>query len=120
MIPAGVVGVLFAEQIEAFFASLTFVGAMLMLTAQLLTFTQPADAALSAFFRARKSGARDRAFIAETAYAVLRQRLLLQHLAAAGKPEVDKSPAVEGAGGKCCSTIWLAVRVENALPPLDR
>ena len=38
MIPAGVVGVLFAEQIEAFFASLTFVGAMLMLTAQLLTF----------------------------------------------------------------------------------
>ena len=37
MIPAGVVGVLFAEQIEAFFASLTFVGAMLMLTAQLLT-----------------------------------------------------------------------------------
>ena len=38
MIPAGIVGVLFAEQIETFFASLTFVGAMLMLTAQLLTF----------------------------------------------------------------------------------
>ena len=38
MIPAGIVGVLFAKQIEAFFASLTFVGAMLMLTAQLLTF----------------------------------------------------------------------------------
>ena len=38
MVPAGIVGVLFAKQIEAFFASLTFVGAMLMLTAQLLTF----------------------------------------------------------------------------------
>ena len=36
-------------------------------TAGLLTFAQPADAALSAFFRARKSGARDRAFSAETA-----------------------------------------------------
>ena len=35
-------------------------------TAALLTFMQPADAALSAFFRARKSGGRDRAFIAET------------------------------------------------------
>jgi hypothetical protein len=30
------------------------------------------------------------------------------------------SPTVEGAGGKCCCTIWLAVRVENALPPEDR
>jgi 16S rRNA (cytosine967-C5)-methyltransferase len=53
-------------------------------TAQLLTFTQPADAALSAFFRARKSGARDRAFIAETAYAVLRRKRLLERLAACG------------------------------------
>jgi 16S rRNA (cytosine967-C5)-methyltransferase len=51
-------------------------------TAALLTFTQPADAALSAFFRARKSGARDRAFIAETAYAVLRRKRLLERLAA--------------------------------------
>lgn len=53
-------------------------------TAALLTFTQPADAALSAFFRARKSGARDRAFIAETAYAVLRRKRLLERLAASG------------------------------------
>jgi hypothetical protein len=30
------------------------------------------------------------------------------------------SPAVVGAGGKCCCTIMLAVRVENALPPLER
>lgn len=50
-------------------------------TAQLLQFSQPADAALSAFFRSKKSGARDRAFIAETAYAVLRRKRLLEHLA---------------------------------------
>ena len=30
------------------------------------------------------------------------------------------SPAVLGAGGKCSCTIMLAVRVEKALPPLDR
>ncbi len=53
-------------------------------TAQLLTFALPADAALSAFFRARKSGAKDRAFIAETAYAVLRRKRLLERLAACG------------------------------------
>ena len=53
-------------------------------TAQLLTFSLAADAALSAFFRARKSGARDRAFIAETAYAVLRRKRLLERLAASG------------------------------------
>ena len=53
-------------------------------SAQLLTFVLPADAALSAFFRARKSGAKDRAFIAETAYAVLRRKRLLERLAATG------------------------------------
>ena len=38
MIPAGVVGVLFADRIEELFSSLTFVGAMLLLTSALLTF----------------------------------------------------------------------------------
>ncbi|MDE5636792.1 MAG: undecaprenyl-diphosphate phosphatase [Alistipes sp.] len=38
MIPAGVVGVLFADRIEALFSSLAFVGAMLLLTAALLAF----------------------------------------------------------------------------------
>ncbi|MDO4757928.1 MAG: undecaprenyl-diphosphate phosphatase [Rikenellaceae bacterium] len=38
MIPAGIVGVLFADQIEALFASLWFVGLMLLLTAALLSF----------------------------------------------------------------------------------
>ena len=48
---------------------------------RLLYFAQPADALLSAFFREKKSGVRDRAFIAETAYAVLRRKRLLERLA---------------------------------------
>ncbi len=38
MIPAGIIGICFADQIEALFSSLAFVGAMLLLTALLLTF----------------------------------------------------------------------------------
>lgn len=38
MVPAGVVGVLFADRIEALFSSLPFVGAMLLVTAALLAF----------------------------------------------------------------------------------
>ncbi|MDK9714057.1 MAG: RsmB/NOP family class I SAM-dependent RNA methyltransferase [Sulfuritalea sp.] len=68
-------------------------------TAQLLTFNQPADAALSAFFRARKSGAKDRAFIAETAYAVLRRKRLLERLAACG-PNLEPSYLAPGATPK--------------------
>ncbi len=49
-------------------------------TTQLLQFTQPADVVLSAFFRAKKSGVRDRNFIAETAYAVLRHKRSLTKL----------------------------------------
>ena len=40
MVPAGVVGVCFADQIEAMFSSLAVVGAMLLVTAALLTFAQ--------------------------------------------------------------------------------
>ncbi|MBK9019449.1 MAG: hypothetical protein IPL72_05375 [Sulfuritalea sp.] len=71
-------------------------------TAQLLTFTQPADAALSAFFRARRSGGRDRAFIAETAYAVLRRKRLLERLAACG-PNLEPSFLAPGATPKRAS-----------------
>lgn len=48
---------------------------------KLLTFNQPADAVLSEFFRERRGlGVRERGFIAETAYAVLRRRRLLEKL----------------------------------------
>ena len=47
----------------------------------LLKFEHPADAVLSKFFRDnRELGQHDRGFIAETAYAVLRRRRLLEHL----------------------------------------
>ncbi len=44
------------------------------LTAELLQFRQPADAVLSAHFRAQRCGPRERAFIAEAGYAVLRRK----------------------------------------------
>lgn len=48
---------------------------------ELLKFDYPADAVLSHYFRNnREIGARDRAFIAETAYAVLRRKRTLERL----------------------------------------
>lgn len=47
-------------------------------TGELLQFRQPADAVLSAFFRAQRCGPHERAFIAETAYAVLRRKRSLE------------------------------------------
>jgi len=47
----------------------------------LLKFDQPADAVLSRFFRNHSTlGQNDRAFVAETAYAILRRKRLLEHL----------------------------------------
>jgi 16S rRNA (cytosine967-C5)-methyltransferase len=47
----------------------------------MLAFTQPADAVLSGFFRnQRKLGPRERGFIAEAAYAVLRRKRSLERL----------------------------------------
>jgi 16S rRNA (cytosine967-C5)-methyltransferase len=43
-------------------------------TGNLLHFSQPADAVLSAHFRAKRSGPQERAFIAEVVYAVLRRK----------------------------------------------
>lgn len=55
-------------------------------TRELLNLSRPADACLSAFFRTHKSGARDRAFIAEAAYSVLRRKRWLAKLAGPGSP----------------------------------
>jgi 16S rRNA (cytosine967-C5)-methyltransferase len=49
-------------------------------TRELLKFSQPADGVLSAFFKAQRTGSRERTFIAETAYAVLRRKRLLERL----------------------------------------
>lgn len=55
--------------------------------AELLAFTQPADAVLSAFFRKHpKLGGRDRAFVAESAYGVIRHLRGLEHLTGGRAP----------------------------------
>jgi 16S rRNA (cytosine967-C5)-methyltransferase len=54
---------------------------------RLLAFERPADAVLSAYFRDKgKLGARDRAFIAEAAYGVIRRLRTLEHLAGGREP----------------------------------
>jgi 16S rRNA (cytosine967-C5)-methyltransferase len=55
--------------------------------ARLLAFAGPADQTLSAYFRGnRQLGQRDRAFIAEAAYTVLRRRRSLEAAAGSGTP----------------------------------
>ncbi len=55
--------------------------------ADVLTFQRPADAVLSYFFRNHHEvGARDREFIAETVYAILRRKRLLDHVAPGTTP----------------------------------
>jgi 16S rRNA (cytosine967-C5)-methyltransferase len=56
-------------------------------TAQLLDLSGPADQALSAFFRGHRNlGQQDRAFVAETAFAVLRRRRSLEAAAGSAAP----------------------------------
>jgi 16S rRNA (cytosine967-C5)-methyltransferase len=54
------------------------IGLTAQVTRELLKFEQPADFVLSNFFRQHRVDNRSRAFIAETAYAVLRRRRLLE------------------------------------------
>ena len=68
------------NQHQANDVSLALLNAAVLATTEALTFAQPADVALSGFFRAHKSGARDRAFIAEAVYAVIRRKRSLGHL----------------------------------------
>lgn len=52
-----------------------------------LKFDRPADSVLHDFFRAHRAlGARDRAFIADAVYGVLRRKRTVDHLAAGGTP----------------------------------
>lgn len=55
----------------------------------------PADGVVSAFFRKNKAlGQRERHALAETTYAVLRQRLQLQHLAQSGAGPLERRLAI--------------------------
>ncbi|MBA4176058.1 MAG: SAM-dependent methyltransferase [Leptothrix sp. (in: Bacteria)] len=60
-----------------------------------LRFDQPADAVVSAFFRQHRAlGTRERHALAETAYTVLRQRLLFQHLSQSGSGPLERRLAL--------------------------
>lgn len=52
-------------------------------TTDMLKFSQAADGVLSTHFKVERTGGRERAFIAETAYAVLRRKRLLERLVGA-------------------------------------
>lgn len=55
----------------------------------------PADGIVSAFFRKHKAlGQRERHTLAETVYTVLRQRLVLQHLAQSGSGPIERRLAI--------------------------
>ena len=73
--------------------------ALLELTTELihrvLQLQHPADNVVSDFFRQHRTlGSRERHTLAETTYAVLRERLLFQHLAQSGKGEMERRLAV--------------------------
>lgn len=73
--------------------------ALLDLTTELLRavlkLDSPADSVVSAFFRRHRTlGPRERHTLAETAYAVLRQRLLLAHLAQSGSGALERRLAI--------------------------
>jgi 16S rRNA (cytosine967-C5)-methyltransferase len=60
-----------------------------------LKFDQPADGVVSAFFREHRAlGSRERHALAESAYAVLRQRLLFAHLAQSGSGPLERRLAI--------------------------
>ena len=89
--------------------------ALIDLTAQLLQevlrLEQPADRLVSAFFRKhRMLGARERHALAETVYAVLRRRLLLQHLAQGGSGPLARRLVLLGWQGE-------RTALERAIPP---
>jgi 16S rRNA (cytosine967-C5)-methyltransferase len=67
------------------------------LVRQVLKLDAPADGVVSAFFRTRRNlGPRERHTLAETAYAVLRRRLLYQHLAQGGGGPAERRLAILG------------------------
>jgi 16S rRNA (cytosine967-C5)-methyltransferase len=70
------------------------------LVAQVLKFDHPADAIVSRYFREHRSlGPRERATLAETAYAVLRKKLLFEHFAGSGSGPRERRLAILGFAG---------------------
>ena len=81
---------------------------------EVLKLDAPADGVVSALFRRhRQLGQRERHALAETAYAVLRRRLLFQHLAQSGSGALERRLAILGWAGD-------AGVLERALEPHER
>ncbi len=79
-----------------------------------LTFDAPADGIVSAYFQKQRAlGPRERHALAETVYAVLRQRLRLQHLAQSGSGPLERRLAIAGWQGEERS-------LQSALEPHER
>src|SRR4051794_39196713 len=70
------------------------------LVAQVLRFDHPADAIVSRYFREHRSlGPRERATLADTAYAVLRKKLLFENLGQSGSGSRERRLAILGFAG---------------------
>lgn len=70
------------------------------LVREVLRFDHPADAVVSRYFREHRSlGPRERATLAETAYAVVRRKLLYEHLARSGSGPRERRLAILGFAG---------------------
>ncbi|MDO5653751.1 MAG: RsmB/NOP family class I SAM-dependent RNA methyltransferase [Brachymonas sp.] len=70
------------------------------LLAALLRFDHPADAVVSRYFREHRNlGSRDRAVVAETAYTVLRKKLLFESQARSGSGARERRLAILGFAG---------------------
>jgi 16S rRNA (cytosine967-C5)-methyltransferase len=81
---------------------------------EVLTFQQPADKLVSAFFaRHRSLGPRERHALAEMTYGMLRERLLLQHLAQSGAGALERRLAILGWQG-------LAPSLDAAMTPAEQ
>ena len=87
---------------------------------ELLTFSRPADQALSAYFRSHRNlGHRDRAFVAETVFAVLRRKRSLEAAAGSAAPHALAIAAlirVFGLSGRALEDrdAALAARIKSA------
>ncbi len=68
---------------------------------RVLQLKHPADSVVSDYFRAHRTlGSRERHTLAETTYAVLRKRLLWQHLAQSGQGRARAAPGGAGLAGQ--------------------
>ena len=79
---------------------------------QALRFEHPADAVVSRFFRDHRNlGPRERATLAETVYAVLRRKLLLEKLALSGSGPKERRLAILGFAAP---REWLAAALSDS------